>query len=249
MRKTRLRGSLTVEAALVLPVFVFAALSILYLNKLLQLEEEVQWALVRTAREASVEYAVTEKEIIVSPVYLAGKMNRYLGEGRSVSMWNSRFDETTDTMKLCTEYSCQLPFPFINGRTFTFAEHMTTRAFTGVRTRLETDGGEGDITVYVTKNGTVYHRKLSCTHLTLQLSEVKYSDLSYLRSENGSIYYACEKCCRQSVSGENQIVIICNFGDRYHTERSCSKIKRSIQEIRLSETGGRRPCSKCGNEQ
>lgn len=248
MVKGRMQGSLTVEAAFVLPIFVFAALTVLYLNKFLLLEEKVQWALVRTAREASVEYAVSKNNMTVNPAYLTVKMNRYLGEECSVSMWKSRFYPETDTINLTAEYTCQIPFPIVSGRTFTFAERMTTRAFTGVRTRLETENEDGNVIVYVTKSGTVYHRKRSCTHLTLHLSEVKYSDLQYLRSESGGIYYACEKCWRQSVPVNGQTVIICNYGDRYHSERSCPKIKKSIQEIRLSEAGGRQPCTKCGKE-
>lgn len=248
VNRKEIQGSLTVEAALVLPIFLFAALSILYINQLLRYEEEVQWALTRTAREASVEYAVSDKKITVNPAYLAVKMNRYVDDDLSVSMWKSRFDETTDTMKLVAEFSSSVPFPIINSRTFHFTECITTRAFTGVKTRLEEGEQEADTTVYVTKSGKVYHRKLSCTYLTLHISQVKFQDLEYLRSESGGIYYACDSCCRGVVSGAGEDVFICNYGDRYHRYRTCSKIKRSIQEIKLSEAGSRLPCSKCGKE-
>lgn len=248
MNRKEIQGSLTVEAALVLPIFLFAALSILYINQLLRDEEEVQWALTRTAREASVEYAVSDGKITINPLYLTGKINRYLGEELSVNMGKSRFDETSDTMELVAEFSSSIPFPIIYSRSFRFAECLTTRAFTGVKTRLEEDAQEADTTVYVTKSGKVYHRSISCTYLTLHISQVKFQDLEYLRSESGGIYYACDGCCRGVVPGAGEDVFICNYGDRYHRYRTCSKIKRSIQEIKLSEAGSRLPCSKCGKE-
>ena len=40
--------------------------------------------------------------------------------------------------------------------------------------------------------------------------------------------------------------IITSYGDRYHTSASCSGLKRSISAVPISEAGGRAPCSKCG---
>ncbi len=127
-------------------------------------------------------------------------------------------------------------------------ERCHTRAFIGVETRWR-DGEEDeddDASVYVTRTGRVYHTTLSCTYLTLSISQVKVEDLSYLRSEGGGIYYACESCVGESVLPPGQPAYICNYGDRYHRSNTCPRIRRSIQEIKKSEVGSRRPCSKCG---
>ena len=241
-------GSLTVEAALVLPIFLFSALSIMYINKLILYEEKVQWALTRVAREASVEYAAVGDSLVVNPVYLTAKMKRYVDEdGLLVQMFRSRFDPKTDELDLIADYHITIPFPIPVQRKISFTEQIHTRAFTGVETRLE-ESEEGETIVYIAKTGTVYHRKLSCTYLTLSISQVNYGDLVHLRSEGGGKYYACKSCCRGKECSGGQSVFICNYGDRFHSYRACKKIKRSIQEIKLSEAGGRLPCSKCGKE-
>lgn len=240
------KASMTAEAALVLPVFLFAAFSIIYINKLVLYEEEVQWALDRVAREASAEYAATDQEVVLNNAYLMGKMNLYLEEkGLLISMLRSRFDAETDELNLTADYEVSIPFP-VGGRKFHFTEQVRTRAFTGVLTRLSDDAEEDDITVYITRTGRVYHKSLDCTYLKLHISQVKYGDLEYLRSEGGGKYYPCEGCCRARVFHNGDDVFVCSYGDRFHIRRSCKNIKRSIQEVKLSEAGGRLPCSKCG---
>lgn len=240
------KGSMTVEAALVFPIFLFAALSILYINKLILYEEQVQWALARVAREASVEYAASDKSVVLDQVYLTGKMYVYLeGKGLMVSMLRSRLNPETDELNLIADYEVSIPFPVVS-RKFHFTEQVCTRAFTGVATRLEGETEDEDTIVYITKTGKVYHKSLSCTYLKLHISQVKYEDLEYLRSDSGGKYYACEGCCRGKGFRAGDDVFVCSYGDRFHSGRACKNIKRSIQEIPLSEAGGRLPCSKCG---
>lgn len=250
MGKKKQRGSLTVEASLVLPIFVFAALSVVYISQLILYEEKVQWALTRVAREASAEYGAWRKEVTMNPAYLTGKLRMYLDEDKLfVSLLRSRFDPETDEMQLIADYQLTVPFPVPAARRLVFTEQVYTRAFTGVETRLDGEDTDDDsVIVYITKTGTVYHRKLSCTYLTLSISRVKYSDLEYMRSENGAKYYACDSCCKGRTFGEEEDVFICNYGDRFHSFQTCKNLKRSVQEIRLSEVGDRLPCSKCGKE-
>lgn len=249
MKRTNKKGSLTVEAALVLPIFIFAALSILYVNKMLLYTEKVQWALARTGREVSAEYAASGKQVVVNQIYLMAKMKRYVDDERiQFSLLNSRFDEKTDEIDLVADYSLQIPFPVISSRKFYFTQRYHTRGFTGVDTRMEGKGAEEECTVYVTKTGKVYHKNLDCTYLKLSISQVKYADIEFLRSEGGGKYYPCEGCCGNMQFDKERGVFICNYGDRFHCVRSCKKIKRSIQEIRMSQVGSRLPCSKCGKE-
>lgn len=241
------KGSMTVEASFVLPIFLFAALTILFMNKLILYEEQVQWAFTRTAREVSVEYAALDKPFVISPEYLMGKMNLYLKEnGLIVSTARSRFDPETNEIDLIADYEVTVPFPVVGRKHFRFTEQVHTRAFTGVTTRQDGGGTNEDTIVYVTKTGNVYHRSLSCTYLKLHISQVKYGDLTYLRSESGGKYYHCESCCRGKEFGAEEEVFICSYGDRFHSYRTCKNIKRSIQEVLLSEAGNRLPCSKCG---
>lgn len=57
----KIRGSITVEAALILPVMIFALTGMLFLIQVLNFQQKVQYALTKTAWEAS-EYAVVYQD-------------------------------------------------------------------------------------------------------------------------------------------------------------------------------------------
>jgi hypothetical protein len=99
--------------------------------------------------------------------------------------------------------------------------------------------------VYITETGSVYHIKIDCSHIKLSVREV--FGLPYdLRNEYGAKYDSCEACCTGR-EVEDAIYYITSDGTKYHTRRTCSKIKRNVREIRLSEVGNRAPCKRCGN--
>lgn len=112
----------------------------------------------------------------------------------------------------------------------------------------DSDGGnsekkDDDDVVYITKNGTVYHENKSCTYLKMTVSAVTEDTVSMERNNDGGKYYECSECKDCNHTG---LVYITNFGDRYHYSASCSAIYRDIIEIKRSEIGDRKACSKCG---
>ncbi len=241
------RGSLTVEAALVLPLFLFAMLLVGYLGMMIRCQDEVQWALTRTAREAAVEYAASGSRASASKPACLLKLNRYLGGGGlPVSLSDSRLLTRGDEIDLVAEYQVKLPFHLLPMKSVKFRQRVRTRAFTGVESRAG-QGGGGNVTVYITATGRVYHRDRKCPYLKLTISQVKYSDLPALRNEGGSIYRPCEKCSEGKIFLDGQAVWVTNYGDRFHSAKTCGNIRRDIQKVKLSEAGGRTPCSKCGS--
>ena len=53
---------------------------------------------------------------------------------------------------------------------------------------------EGDHLVYVTDYHSVYHTSSRCTHLNLKVSSVSARGLAWKRNSYGARYHACEKC-------------------------------------------------------
>lgn len=249
--KTGLRqGSLTVEASLLLPVFLFATLSVIYMNKFLLYHEQVQWALTRIGREAAVEYAVSEDRVIPDQVYLTAKAQLYLKDaGVVVSLLDSEFNKDEKVLHLKADYCVKVPYPFFQLHPFCFSQQSVSRAFVGVSSRRTEEEKEENEMVYVTKTGRVYHRSISCTYLNLSISQVKYEDLEYLRSDSGSKYYACESCAEGYHFKQEENVLICDYGNRFHRRRTCSKLERSVREVSLTEVGNWLPCSKCGKKE
>ena len=237
---------MTVEAALVLPLFIFSMVLIGYMGVLMSEEEQVQMAMVRVAREASAGYGATEGSAYKSLAYYQGKLALYLRDSeRVVSLLSSEIMKEENQIDLVGTYKVKLPFRMITVPQLRFRQRVHMRAFTGVETRKP--AGRTGQTVYVAENGSVYHQKLSCTYLTLSISQVVYGDLEDMRNRGGGIYKECERCCKGKSFQKETPVWITNFGDKYHSHGACSGLKRKIREMDLSQVGSRTPCSKCCN--
>lgn len=238
---------MTVEAAFVLPVFLFAMLLLAYLGQMARCQDNVQWALTRVAREASAEYGATKNRVLLNKAYYSVKLAGYLdSSAMSISLLQSHICEEGDEMDFVADYRIKLPFRLLAKDSFAFRARVHTRAFVGVTERGKEGGNSGEQDVYITETGRVYHTSLSCTYLKLSISRLKFNDIGQLRNEGGGKYKPCEKCCKENQPVGKADVWITNFGDRYHIVRSCSGLKRTIKKIKLSEAGSRTLCSKCG---
>jgi hypothetical protein len=98
--------------------------------------------------------------------------------------------------------------------------------------------------VYVTENGSVYHKKAGCTYLNLSVNRVSASSVSSMRNNQGEKYKACETCSRNQ--GPAASVYITSSGNRYHNLESCSGLKRTVRYVRESSVDDLSACSRCG---
>ncbi|MCR4605222.1 MAG: pilus assembly protein [Eubacterium sp.] len=239
---------MTVEAALVLPVFLFSMLIIAYIGMLIKTQDEVKNQMTRVVNEASAEIGAGNDKLGSSALYYRGKLELYMGgTGLTTSLLGSSFLEENDEIDMVVSYSVKLPFNLFGLFTPRFKERVHSRAFVGVENREKPE--EEDVIVYITENGRVYHMDKNCTYLKPSVSQILYGDVEIRRNRSGGKYKPCAKCAKGVGLGSESPVWITNFGDRYHTNRACSEISRSIKEIMLSEAGNRTPCSKCGGNQ
>lgn len=103
---------------------------------------------------------------------------------------------------------------------------------------------ESESMVYVTENGSVYHKKASCTYLKLSITTVSGNRVSSMRNTYGEKYAACETCSKnQNPSGN---VYLTQTGNRYHNLASCSGLKRTVRLVKHSHAEGMAACSRCG---
>ena len=80
-------ASMTVEAALVLPIFLFAMITVAYLGQMIKCQDEIQWALTRVARETSAKYGADHSSLYKSRSYYQMQINRYIKHtGISISL-------------------------------------------------------------------------------------------------------------------------------------------------------------------
>ena len=262
------RGSLTVEAALVIPLFLFAVISILSFTEILRVQMKLNGSLQQTAKEMAVyAYAVdnptdrttdkTEKasvdlsDIALSETYVRSRTvsdltgsyleNSPIGGAYKLSFLESRFMEK-DRIKLRCHYYVTPFFALSKKAGFLTESSAVIHAFNGYDNAGNTADDEKEIVVYITESGRAYHYSRDCRYLDLSIRNVDAGQLSGLRNQSGGKYYACPICAR---SGTGVITYVTDYGDRYHYDLLCSGLKRTIRAVFLSQVGSRTPCSKC----
>lgn len=249
---TRSRGSITVEAAMAVPVFFFATLALVFLLEMMAVQTSVRSGL----QEAGKKLVVRATEVtLVFPAELerdvvnsigAARLERSIVESGStgIDCSHSYLSPVTGIGEIEAFYHVRIPLPFFSIAPIPCRETMRIKAWTGYEA-----GGlkeKDEQIVYVTDTGIVYHRNPHCTHLDLSIRTTTSSNLENLRNENGGKYHACEKCVQGSTPGQN--VYITDQGDRYHNSLSCSGLKRTIYTVRISDIPGKRACFKCGGQ-
>lgn len=244
------QGSITVEAALAIPIFFLAVICLIYIMEIMAIQTSVKCATHYACKKAA-------KEVVAAPVLLPGKVTTDLVEAiganrldRSIVVGGSRgihchqswVNPVTAVVQLEVSYQVKLPFPQFHIPVLSYKESMKMKGWTGYV--KDTLGHDGEEIVYVTDTGTVYHRDCHCTHLDLSIQMVTGSQVLGLRNENQGRYKPCEKCIHGgSTAG---VVYITNTGNRYHGSLSCSGLKRKIYAVPLSQVKGKGACSRCG---
>ncbi len=261
-------GSLTVETALVLPLFLFAVLTYLYLAEAIRFSGNMEEALHQSARQLATwsyayEHSVsgTEAGNLLSSKGLSLTLGRSMvmkhlnstyadeapieGGSGGISFLRSSVLDHDEMIDLIGSYKVDTPFDIFGIKNFRVLNRARIRAFTGYDNthRKESDSDEEEETVFITEHGTVYHRNINCPHLKITVRETTSEQVGAERNDNGGKYYACEFCGGKSTAGR---LYITSEGDRYHTTVTCSALKRGIQAVPLSEAGGRRACKTCG---
>ena len=106
------------------------------------------------------------------------------------------------------------------------------------------DAGAGEY-VYIAETGVVYHLTNRCSYLNLSVSEVLRATIPSLRNDSGAKYYPCERCPDTG----SALVYITSQGNRHHSDRDCSGLKRTVTMILKNEAieQGYGGCSRCAS--
>lgn len=262
--KGRGKGSLTMEAAVVLPVFLIALMTVLYTAKMALVQMTFIGPLHETAQhlahDAYVYDAVLDEngwkesvagELLTGALSVGAAKSSFVqlvgkdwieqagieGGVSGLSFAYSKLPDDDDMIDLVLSYRMQAPFSLVDVPAVRIMQRGRVHAWVG----YTPSAAEEEQTVYVTEHGTVYHLYLTCSHLQLSVREVSFSEIEYLRNENGAKYYPCEKCGAQ----RQATVYITEDGNRYHASLSCGGLKRGIREIPISEVGDLPLCSRC----
>jgi hypothetical protein len=250
------KGSFTVEAAFVMPIFLVFFLMLFTFFPVMRLESVMRTALTEAVRLCAVtagfdggeSLSEEEQEKLletgISSLSGAALVNVRINECGAAGWVKGAAVvtiETSDDGTVTGQAMCLVRVPFTISHSLSIPIHVveTSRAWIGYAKEEEDESEEQ---VYVTKTGVAYHSSLDCTYLKIVLYPVTIDRVGEYRSKDGSIYYPCEVCADKTSVG---VVYIANYGNRYHTTKECKALVREIEQVPLSKVGGRHPCPKC----
>ncbi len=221
----QLHASMTVEAAIVLPLFVFFGLAVLAPMQWMDSQRKHQISAERFGEELS-QYA-------------------YMMEN---GLQESEILNENGDIQFELEYKEKVPFFGAIGNV-TMNVAVKRRCWVGIEGKLTGQNADGSIVgqekdmVYVTPEGQKYHRYRDCRHLTNVCKAVSAEAVSTMRNSDGKIFYGCEYCVKGKETQDT--VYITTWGIRYHNDRSCAAMSNYFRKVPLEEVEYMGECSVC----
>lgn len=269
-----LRAGMTVEASIVLPLFLFFFMSIGSYIEMVRLHGNLQLALWRTGSELAVyggalsggaptaeegeEGAEWWKKLagaVVSSTLVKERVvetagREYLNDSPlmkgtdSLLLWESELFGEGDEIDLVMTYSVAPR----GGLTKFFPYRMANRYYGHVWNGYAlSEPAAKTETVFVAENASVYHLDENCTHLRLSVRRVGETELPLERNKYGKRYTICEKCGR---GRKPESYYLSSEGDRYHYRRDCAGLKRTVRAMPMEEAAAvYPPCKRCGRKE
>lgn len=248
------RGSMTLEASLIVPIFLIVLLMLTSAGEIFMIHEQISHGICEAAkRSAANEYQLRKKGmsggslsgLSVKATFLDCVNRKFLDKSALIggSAGVAAACKLTLTSKgeqiVSVRYHIRRKMPFLSTQWATFEQKIRQKSMTG----YVPDGDElKEGYVYITPHQAVYHKDLSCTHLALDIS-VDEDVSKYLNKQTS--YKACDKCTKHQ-KGEISCVYIAKEGEAYHTDLTCSGLKRTVKQVDLSTLKGMKPCQRCG---
>ncbi len=241
------RASMTVEAAVILPLFVGFMVVLMFYFRMMQVQLGVEQAMAYTARITAASSRETGEHISKTKVRLlfAGALKRekvplkYV-DGGMAGISVSKSDFTEKEIIFRTSYKMTLPVGFFGKLTHGVRQEVSARKWTGW---IEEDDLKADEAyVYVTETGRAYHKSRDCAYLDLSIHAISSLDLHRKRNKNGERYRKCSSCCKK---GKKAAYYITDYGVLYHGSISCKNLKRTVYLIPIEKVGKRHGCGKC----
>ena len=260
-----IKGVVTVEASIAIPIFMFCFLEIMSLLNYISTYSGVLYAMKEIGDRVCIhgymydmvvegeEEKTLAEQVISSVVFSEGYLDTQLRKTcrdiiiedsivngiNGISLLGSNVDRKSEVVSIVARYTMKPEFS-IAGTEYQVISRYYGRFWTGYSLQKPEIFKEY---VYVTENGNVYHLSRDCTYLKLSISSVKSDDLKEKRNDHGSRYKACEICFNQKRPQE--MYYITKNGNRYHSDLGCSSLKRTVYRIELTEIDNKSICSRC----
>lgn len=270
-----IHGSFTVEASVVLAVFILSVYGFLYLFLVFRLQVVLQEAAEQAAQTAA-GYAYAEECLaagmqpeqewteavgdalqwgIQSGILrqnIIGAVSEEYPDGSCIKGGNegirfleSRILEDDGIVDVVMRYDVEIPIGFPGMTKFQFVQRSRRHGWVGRQIRTQEDGKEE------TQEWAYVAETGEVYHL--------YEDCTHIRLSVQDVDYSQVDQCRNESGGKykpcekccregttGMSVYITKDGDRYHSTLGCSGLKRQVKRVPKNEAeAGRRLCSRC----
>lgn len=249
-KNSKAKGSITLEAAIVFPIFIMGILTISYLMKFIYVQENILYSLCKEAEQASKNaYVVEEASLITVNLenrlksenldvdYLALKKFKYFYKVNGLDgLIRYRVDFWMDM---------KLPIKLYSG--FPGKETIVFRGLIGSRKtstplpfeNMENENPSNRVWVFPTE-GRKYHKR-NCTYIIVLPTE------TILTNEIKRKYHSCTSCKSKNTKVGNLVYCFYKTGEAYHTGK-CLFVDRYVIEMEkeTAVSKGYDPCLKCG---
>lgn len=215
------KGSLTVEAALVLPLFLLVSLTLLSFIDVMRITIDKQ---------------MRQQEILRSGAVTASLLS------------NAMKGTEGDCITIDYVYPQKLSIGGFGYKKVFVRQRSMVHIFNGYDDSRGDCIGEVQDYVYITKYGSVYHRKRNCYALNVSVKELSGAAVKGARNTDGKIYRTCSVCTRGYTKAELKKipVYITDYGLKYHVRPNCPDLTRTVQVIKIEHAGEKTPCRICG---
>lgn len=243
---TFLKGSYTIEATVILPIFVCLGVFMIFYMRILGTEMGIQRILDETGQQVAVVSAYT-KEITKEELVLIcnGKIQNeqlplsYI-KGNLLGISYEHTSLEGNYVRLIVHYKISFPIKMFGNINWTITQRSIHRKWVG----WDKDEAFFGEYVYITPYGKAYHCRYGCPYLQPAIHAVDKKTVKEKRNSEGGKYSPCKVC--KAKRKKEGVVYITTYGEVYHASLGCSGLKRTIYRRRVEEIGNRVPCVKCG---
>ncbi len=274
--RRRCPASMTVEAALVLPLFLFAALALLAPMRWMDTQRKVQTELEAIGRQVSqygyVLDAVQEEdrgqlETKEWEGILRGgdPALRLLIRGRTEAYVDAvvvRRAEVRGADEICQIEVCwrePIPyFPEMTGGVEMYAG-IQRRNWVGWNGKLtehrsgvgSSDDEEAMKMVYIGATMGRYHTQRECHYISNAYQQVSFGELLWRRNQEGKRFRACSNCvgAKEDQIDSEDTVYITQSGRHYHRKEDCGSMASYVRMVPLREVVHLGQCSYCARKE
>ena len=270
------KASLTIEAALSLPIFLFFVIAVLYFLMIILLQSDIQLHMEEAARKLGKQAYLLERldglsmdaeeidgetkslaaaglnPLVIKAGILKDDLSNKIDSSKikggtgGFYTYHSSYEEQEGILDIIAHYNYQIPFLPGNLGQVKLSQRSLSHTWVGRQLRKQTGGKEAD----EQEGKIVYVTEYGTVyHLS---KDCHYLDLSVHAVSAGDIGEARNANggkyypCSCAKHAASGSYYVTDYGTNYHGDLSCSGLKRTIREVDISNVGSLHACPKCG---